>query len=150
MLRYNHFIFLLAAILVACCSTKRKSQGNLTEENSKEQYPLAELGDYAHSDPVKIKSVYMYKRNIIAIEVTYSGGCEQHEFRLIGNKTLTKSIPPARSVQLVHDSRGDRCKALQTETLKFSITPLAEHTEPGNKAILQFENYDKPFEYSYE
>ncbi|MGV3629704.1 MAG: hypothetical protein ACO1O6_00765 [Bacteroidota bacterium] len=151
MMNFKHFTMLLLVLAACSCKVKRHSQTSWRSEDIKEQYPEAEIGPYKKdSAPVTIKSMSL-KRNILTLEVSYQGGCvDMHDFRLIGSNMLTKSLPPIRNVQLFHDAKGDNCKALKTEKLKFSITRLAEHHEPGNKVKLQFENYAKMLEYSYE
>ncbi len=151
MMNFKHIALLLLILATFSCKTKRHSQTSWRSEDTKEQYPQAEIGPYQKgSDPVTIKSVSL-KRNILTIEVSYSGGCvEPHDFRLIGSPMMTKSLPPIRNVQLFHQAKGDNCKALKTEKLQFSIVRLAESTEPGNKVKLQLENYEDLIEYSYE
>ena len=131
---------------------KKNSQTTSTVEKheGKEQYPQAIIGEFSKSNaPYKILSVKL-QRNYLEIEVSYSGGCEQHEFNLIGSKYLSKSLPPIRNVQLVHLDKQDKCKSIVTEKLKFSISSLAENTNPGNKIKLQIEGFKDMIEYSYE
>ncbi|MCE3294677.1 MAG: hypothetical protein K0R65_391 [Crocinitomicaceae bacterium] len=151
MMNHRHFILLLLVFAACSCKTKRHSQTSWRNEDVKEQYPEAEIGPYQKgSDLVTIKSISL-KRNILTLEVSYSGGCvEPHDFRLIGSQMLTKSLPPIRNVQLFHNAKGDNCKAMKTEKLQFSITRLAEHHDAGNKVKLQFENYNEMLEYTYE
>lgn len=151
MINPRHFIVLLLVFSAFSCKTKKHAQTDVRSEDLKEQYPQAEIGPYVKdSDPVKIKSITL-NRNLLTLEVSYAGGCvDPHEFRLVGSPMLTKSLPPVRNVQLYHNAKGDNCKAMKTEKLTFSITRLAEHHEPGNKVKLQFENYEKMLEYSYE
>lgn len=149
--------FALLSIIIAC-GTKKKATitkeieviNPTTEVQTKEQYPQAILGPTNQkSDSYKIISVEI-ERNFMIIEVTYSGGCETHEFSLYGNEAITRSIPPNRSLQLVHKSNGDMCKALVTEKLKFSISILAQNYEKNNLIKLNLTNFDKTFEYSYD
>lgn len=145
--------FALTLILLFACVTKKNSTtetSSPTPKDSKEQYPQAEIDEFSKvNDAYDLKSVKI-EGNFMIFEVSYSGGCEQHEFRLIGSKMLSKSLPPIRAIQLAHNGRGDKCKSIVTEKLKFSISNLAYNTDAGNKIILQLENYSPTFEYSYE
>lgn len=135
------------------CSVKKNTESSQeinTETSVKEQYPQAEIGFFSKkNDPFKIIGATI-KGNFMEIEVTYSGGCELHDFKLIGNQSLSKSVPPLRNIQLIHDAKNDACKKLITEKVTFSISNLAEHTKPGNKVRLQLENFNDLLEYSYE
>ena len=138
---------------LCACSTKKNLKAPLvtnTETEMKEQYPQAEIGPFSKkNDSFKIIHATI-RGNFMEIEVSYSGGCDMHEFRLIGNQSLSKSVPPLRNIQLVHNAKNDACKKLITEKVTFSISNLAENTTPGNKVKLQLENYKEPLEYSYE
>ncbi|MES2587826.1 MAG: hypothetical protein V4622_02530 [Bacteroidota bacterium] len=143
-------MLILSLVLHISCGTKKESQTPVVNGDRKEQYPQAIIGEFSKSnDPYKIKSIKL-ERNYVIIEVTYSGGCEVHDFQLIGSKFLSKSIPAIRNVQLVHNKKNDSCKKLVTEKLKFSISVLAQNYEPGNKVELLFDNYPDKIPYSYE
>lgn len=140
---------ILILILNFACASKKTIVNNPTNQ-SRETYPEAKIGEFHQkNDPYKINSIKI-EGNYIIIEISYSGGCETHQFDLIGSKLITKSKPTIRNLQLVHDNKGDICKALITEKLKFSISILAENYAPGNFIKLQFENYSPILEYSYE
>jgi hypothetical protein len=118
-------------------------------EEIKEQYPQAEIGQILEKpEPIKINSVTI-ERNFMIFDVTYSGGCENHDFKLVGSKIVTKSLPPVRPIQLQHFSYGDQCKALKTEKLKFSISILAIDYE-RNPITLKLVNNDHEFSYIYD
>lgn len=139
--------------LFACMNSKKVPSSSTTEADkqtdSKEQYPQAEIRDLAkHSDPFKIISTEI-KGNFMEFEVSYAGGCETHEFKLVGSPVLTKSIPPIRNIQLEHDNKGDQCKAIKTQKLKFSISILSDNYSK-NKITLLLVNNKQSFEYAYE
>ena len=76
--------------------------------------------EYRENAATEITAVTLDK-NILTIAVSYSGGCESHEFSLIGSKLITKSLPPQRGIMLFHNSNGDSCRELIEEELKFDI-----------------------------
>lgn len=141
-------ILVISLILTYSCKSKKNAQNNM---GSKEQYPEAIIGEITKkTDPCRILEAKI-SGNFIEIEVQYGGGCvDLHGFELIGSPNLAKSLPPKRSVKLIHDKKDDLCKALVTKTLKFSITNLAESTKKGNKIILNLDGYDQELVYSYE
>lgn len=101
------------------------------------------------TDPVSISEVRV-KGNKMFIDVSYGGGCKDHQFQLIGSAIISKSIPPLRSIQLVHISNGDLCKMHVVKTLEIDISELAYKKENGNKIYLTLGGWDAQIEYSYE
>lgn len=138
--------------LVACMHTK-KSQTSWNKEDkiqpeAKEQYPQAEIRELASTtNPFKILKAEIIG-DYMEFEVSYTGGCETHEFKLVGSPILTKSLPPIRNIQLEHNNKGDKCKAIKTEKLKFAI-PILSNNYSKNKIKLLLLNNQQTFEYSY-
>lgn len=60
--------------------------------------------------------------NILTIEVSYSGGCNEHEFKLYFDGSYKKSLPPKADFMLTHDNKGDACRSIVDKTLKFDIS----------------------------
>ena len=147
-------IYLLFSLsLFISCGTKKKSQTDPIKVSEVEvrdvAYPLAELKAFSKkNDPYTLKEIKV-NGNILELTVSYSGGCEKHDFSLIGNPELSSDKISVRKVQLVHKANGDQCKALKQKTLKFSITPLADNYKRGTEVLLRFDNYEKGISYTY-
>ena len=60
------------------------------------------------------------------IEVTYGGGCKEHQFLLIAWNYFLESYPVQANLLLSHYANGDACKALITSKLSFDMTPLRQ------------------------
>ncbi len=60
------------------------------------------------------------------LDVTYSGGCETHVFRLIVSSVFAESFPVQTWAVLAHDGRDDPCDAIVGETLAFDLTPIRD------------------------
>jgi hypothetical protein len=65
-------------------------------------------------------------KDILTLDVSYGGGCEEHSFILKWNGGFDKSLPAQASLYLFHDSHNDTCKALITKVLKFDLSPIKE------------------------
>jgi len=102
------------------------------------------FAEYQNSASTTINSVSIEK-NIMSISVSYSGGCEKHEFELVGSKLIQKSLPPKRGIMLYHKNNGDSCRELVEEILKFDITNLAYE---NREIILLLEGYETPISYT--
>jgi hypothetical protein len=60
--------------------------------------------------------------NILTIEVSYSGGCNEHVFKLYFDGSYMKSLPPKVNFILTHFNNGDVCRSIVEKTLKFDIS----------------------------
>ena len=60
----------------------------------------------------------------LTVTVSYSGGCEEHDFALVTAGEFRDSHPVELEVILAHDAHGDRCRAYPTETRHFDLTPI--------------------------
>ena len=92
--------------------------------------------------------------DILAINITYSGGCEDHEFFLIGTKNFMESYPVQVTILLSHDANNDPCDALINKRLNYNLTPLkdawqqAYQNDSGTISIL-LEGYEKSIIYTF-
>jgi len=65
--------------------------------------------------------------NEITLNLSYSGGCEEHEFELFMSPgAFLESNPVQANLFLRHDDKDDACDAYITTEVSFDITPLAE------------------------
>jgi hypothetical protein len=60
----------------------------------------------------------------LEVVVRYSGGCEDHTWRLEKSAPMMKSLPPKQPILLIHGSHGDMCRALIVDTLHLELKPL--------------------------
>jgi hypothetical protein len=110
---------------------------------------VAQIGKPTVSDPFVIEHAEI-SGNTLVMRVSYSGGCENHQFDLVGNPNIAKSLPPIRSIELVHKSNGDACKAKMEETLRFNITNLAYKQEAGSVIKLNLGGWKEQLIYTYQ
>lgn len=128
-------VTLLTTILVSCLTPHY----GIKEYEVAETIPLAEIGDLnTESAAVDILSAEI-KGTSIQLVVSYSGGCAEHSFRLIGSAVLTKSLPPQRSVKLIHINNDDQCKKMITDTLLFDVNALANNASKDKTVVLNLD-----------
>ena len=72
------------------------------------------------SDPFQLLEVAI-EDQLLKIEVSYGGGCEEHDFQVIWPEVITAGFPPDFSVVLNHQGNNDPCFAIITEVLEFDI-----------------------------
>lgn len=136
------FSFVLLVFGISACGT---TQVDIVNDDT--EIPSAELtvnfDDYP-SDPVNIEGLSI-NGNVIALKVSFSGGCEEHEFKLVGLSAISKSIPPQRQVRLSHNGNGDNCREFITEEIFFNIYELGY--KPGEAIILELKGWNEGIEY---
>ena len=82
-----------------------------------------ELYQNASKDPFTINNVIL-ENDILKINITYTGGCEEHDFMLIGTTSFMESNPVQINILLSHNANNDPCDALINEELNYYLTPL--------------------------
>ncbi|MDA0682826.1 MAG: hypothetical protein O2797_02355 [Bacteroidetes bacterium] len=120
-------IAVIAVILVfaaAGCDSESLQSNDLPAGSEKLQIGGFELTEL-QGDAFAIKSA-RFIGNQLEMNVYFSGGCADHDFRLYAAEAVTRSIPPQLSVYAVHDGNGDLCEAWLTETLLIDASPLVE------------------------
>ena len=144
------FAVLFTGILFGCANKAIKGNGDGQTIKKAPMNLKATLGKSKEtSDPLTIQKATVKGNNLI-LEVSYSGGCKDHAFELSGNEMISKSLPPIRSVRLIHKSNGDGCEALLTQTLHFDISELAYKKEAGSEIMLNIEGVDGNVRYTFE
>jgi len=86
---------------------------------------------------------------LLFMTINYSGGCAAHEFEFVGSRAISKSLPPQRSVMLVHDNGEDMCEAWVERKIEIDISELAVKQEKGNEIILNLEGFDEPLKFVF-
>ncbi|MDD7942029.1 hypothetical protein PHK61_26790 [Actinomycetospora lutea] len=102
--------------------------------------PTASARDRPH-DAAYLQSMVV-QDDLLALEVSYPGGCAQHHFDVEVRAWAPREDHVDVELGLLHDAGGDRCKALVTERLTFSLRPLLEEASEaraacGGRALLR-------------
>ncbi|WP_435018025.1 hypothetical protein TA3x_005664 [Tundrisphaera sp. TA3] len=86
--------------------------------------PTVSSGSPAAGDDFTVTRVVV-DDDQLKVDVTYSGGCERHDFELVWSGNYLLSLPPQAVMKLVHRANGDECERLVRETLVFDLLDLA-------------------------
>lgn len=141
---------LVVSVLLSCGTSKNKATGKNQVGKTEPVSITATLGrTKVDSDPFTIEKSSI-SGNILTLEVSYSGGCAQHEFKMEGNEFISKSLPPIRSIRLIHHANGDACEARINQVLKINITELAYKKESGSEIMLKLEGVEESIKYTFE
>lgn len=142
-------------VLLFGCKSKENSmtdsiQNDSTENNfQKPQKLVAKIGDLSEgiSEGIKISEVVVDGNNI-ELQMSYSG-CQRPVFDLIGSPMIAKSLPPLRSIRLVHNGENGECEELISERLIFDISALTYQEQDGSEIYLQLEGWKEKIKYTY-
>ena len=121
-------------------------------EITNREYPslniVAVIGDL----PVESKNVQILKSKIednnLILKIGYSGGCSTHEFEFIGSSMISKSLPPIRSVKLIHRT-DDTCREYIERQLVVDLKELAYKKEAGSQIKLNIGANEGQLVYTY-
>jgi hypothetical protein len=146
----NTILFSLAIILFGCASSKKISDMNNENPIYSKAPKQAFLGDNSQvTTPTTINDVKL-NGNTLMMSISYTGGCAKHTFDLIGNEMISKSLPPIRSINLIHNANDEACKREMFDTLYFDITNLAYKKEAGSVIKLYIAGWKDQVIYTYQ
>ena len=104
------------------------------------------------SDPYKILNAEV-KGNELWLELSYGGGCREHEFKLVFNGTPVKrkdqetNISGLVSLNLGHNGNQDACRSIVRQNLRFDLKSL--QSKDFKHLIIRLKNWENELVYSY-
>ena len=158
------YIFILALVIFASCKTvdnvksengktnneQTNSEGGIVERKYEPIEIKAEIGRIEREQTTSVQIIKSrIEGNTLFLKIGYSGGCEKHNFKVIGNPMISKSLPPIRSIELVHLNSGDTCREYIEQQLIIDISDLAYEKENGSKIKLQFSGMEEMLMFTY-
>ena len=157
-MRYSVLFFLLTIIF--SCKTQKNNKHCFFKKKKTEQTEntliaiiidstLDTTKKESNSDAFKILDAKIIG-NYLHLNISYSGGCEKHSFKINGDLQLSKSLPPIRSVKLIHYGNNDACKKLIIENLEIDISDLAYKKEDGSEIYLSINGWTEKIHYVFK
>ena len=158
------YIFILALVIFASCKTvdnvksengktnneQTNSEGGIVERKYEPIEIKAEIGRIEREQTTSVQIIKSrIEGNTLFLKIGYSGGCEKHNFKVIGNPMISKSLPPIRNIELVHLNSGDTCREYIEQQLIIDISDLAYEKENGSKIKLQFSGIEEMLMFTY-
>ena len=154
-------IIFIGICVLFSCKTKQNSETTVSQNNSnvidsgiiERDHPSlnieAEIGDMTQES----KNVQILKSKIdgnhLILKIGYSGGCTTHEFQFLGSAMISKSLPPIRTVRLVHHT-DDTCREYIERELIVNLKGLAYKKESGSKIKLKIQGAEDFLLYTYQ
>tara|TARA_B100000575_G_scaffold265606_1_gene242299 strand:+ start:194 stop:772 length:579 start_codon:yes stop_codon:yes gene_type:complete len=158
------YIFILALVIFASCKTvdnvksengktnneQTNSEGAIVERKYQPIEIKAEIGRIEREQTTSVQIIKSrIEGNTLFLKIGYSGGCEKHNFKVIGNPMISKSLPPIRNIELVHLNSGDTCREYIEQQLIIDISDLAYEKENGSIIKLQFSGIEEMLMFTY-
>lgn len=158
-------IFILSLLVFASCKTAKNTSSENNQTKLEQSNNEGGIVERKH-EPIQIKAevgrielreqttgVQIIKSrvegNTLYLKIGYSGGCTKHDFKVIGNPMISKSLPPIRRVELVHLNNGDTCREYIEQQLIIDVSNLAYQQETGSKIKLQFSGIEEMIMYTF-
>ena len=103
-------------------------------------------------DPFNLNSVEL-KKDILLVNISYSGGCEEHEFDLVGTSFM-ESNPVQVDVLLSHDANNDTCEMWITQENAYNLLPLKKawqrsYHEKSGTIVVNLQGWEESIYYEF-
>lgn len=100
------------------------------------------------ADPYELNAATIMG-DTLTVTVSYSGGCETHQFTLVASNVFLESYPVQLGASLAHDANGDTCERWVTEDWDFDLTPIKRmyqeaYQEDAGTIVLRLEHAPEP------
>jgi hypothetical protein len=139
----NLLLISLISVISISCGNRDKETTSI-DVVTKEGIVVTDYSEYRDNANTIINKVAV-EGNVLKLNVSYSGGCAEHEFSLLGSKMISKSLPPQRGIMLYHKDNEDSCRELIDEDLAFDITKFAYL---DSEIILKLEGWSEGISYT--
>lgn len=110
-------------LAISGCDTSNPAKPDQTLNSDRIIVTFEQPTNMWPNDPFTLMSTEVIG-DTLEVLVEYSGGCVQHDFKLICYGNWMESLPVQVGILLSHDANDDNCDALIRQTLRFDLTPL--------------------------
>lgn len=86
--------------------------------------------------------------SLLVVHVKYRTGARLHDFDLVTDGTLLKSLPPVVTLYLIEKSVTDRRYTWVNQELRFNVSPARQWAK--NQVVFNLNGYPDPIIYRYE
>ncbi len=76
-------------------------------------------------DPIELNAL-RFEGSTLQLDVSYSGGCTDHEYQLCWNGSFGDGFAPEATMKLGHDAFDDMCEAVISETVHIDASTLID------------------------
>ena len=140
----GYFAYQSGLIDTPFTTTDTKPQPSPTLASDPDVNKITIQDSHMAKDNYQLKNLAIDGSNLI-LDISYSGGCEDHVFNLIWTGKYVETLPPQVDLYLVHNANNDNCEAYFSKQLKFDLTPLitgASQQYQSKEIVLNINDYD--------
>lgn len=123
-------LFLLFILFLAACD----SESLQNHDVSMVADSAVQIGGYTNEDlrgDLFALNSARFEGQFLEMSVSFSGGCNEHDYSFFVSETVLLSDPPQLSMFVVHDDRDDFCDAYLTETISTDMGVLIDWVGGG-------------------
>lgn len=149
-MNFKIIAFTIFSLLIFSCGNNKKAiEQSTTDAEKLVEQQKAVIGKIPKNYKKTTINSARVNGHLLHLNVSYSGGCEDQTFELIGSSTIMKSYPAKRPVALIRDDKDDTCREWITVDLTFEIKALADQQKEGNTIVLLLDNYEEDISYTF-
>jgi hypothetical protein len=149
MKQFFTYLTLLGALagstFTACSVIDNQSSGSSIVSASSKILIIDQKTDRYPADAVSIKDASVIGDSLTML-VAFSGGCKPHDFKVISNGAMMKSMPPQMNVMVSHNAHEDMCEALLTQDVTVSLEAIKQQASSGG-VVIHLQGFEKPLMY---
>ena len=112
-------------LAISACDTSRPTEPDPTLDSGRIILTFGQPTNMWPNDPFTLISAEVLGDTLEVI-VEYSGGCVEHDFRLLCYGSWMESMPVQVGILLSHNANNDNCDAIIRQMLRFDLTPLRD------------------------
>jgi hypothetical protein len=148
------FLIISSFFFLGCATTKKMNEKNnnpVSQKDTPIEIKNAVLGDNKQPSLQTTINDVKLTDNVLKLTISYTGGCTKHSFELVGSEQISKSLPPIRSINLIHKSEEmESCKQLMYDTLYFNLSNLAYQKVDGSTIKLNLSDWKEQILYTFK
>ncbi len=138
-------LLLASVISIGACRSMQQAMAEIPL-NAPEIAVASNADIYARSAPFEVAYADFINDHLV-LQVSYAGGCEDHQFEVISDGKYTATYPPEITLHIKHFDNGDRCRGFIDEKRYFDARSIQY---PGtNRVRVVFAHNNKILDYIY-
>jgi hypothetical protein len=146
-------ILISTMVFMSCRTAKNVTKPNPETTVQKDSISTIHVGSDLSlpdtNDAFSILNVAL-KGDILEIEVSYGGGCREHDFDLQFNGLYKKSMPAQAAIWLVHENHGDACRAMIQKKLYYNISSIRNPSGKPGELHISLAGWNERIVYRWE
>jgi hypothetical protein len=142
-MKFHLLLIISISILLSACQTCRNT---VKSQSVREIIITNSFVNDSMDDSFKIEHAEIQNKELL-ITVTFKGDSNKHEFDLLWNGAIMKSLPPKATLTLVRKSASEKEKKHIRMVLKFDLSVLSERIPNTESVVLILSGFETHLSY---